>query len=77
VKTEPPIIATIDNGICNLRSVTKALEAAGAARGALARRDRALPIPGAPPRHQNVPEAKLRFAAGLETCATTPALQYQ
>jgi glutamine amidotransferase len=31
VKTEPPIIATIDNGICNLRSVTKALEAAGAA----------------------------------------------
>lgn len=31
MKTEPPIIATIDNGICNLRSVTKALEAVGAA----------------------------------------------
>ncbi len=27
----PPLIAVIDNGICNLRSVTKALEAVGAA----------------------------------------------
>ncbi len=26
-----PVIAVIDNGICNLRSVTKALEAVGAA----------------------------------------------
>jgi imidazole glycerol-phosphate synthase subunit HisH len=31
VSTEPPVIAVVDTGICNLRSVTKALEAAGAA----------------------------------------------
>ena len=30
VSTEKPVIAVIDTGICNLRSVTKALEVAGA-----------------------------------------------
>jgi len=29
LNSEPPIIAVIDNGVCNLRSVTKAVEAAG------------------------------------------------
>jgi glutamine amidotransferase len=29
VNFEPPTIAVIDNGVCNLRSVTKAVEAAG------------------------------------------------
>ena len=31
VAAQPPLIAVIDNGICNLRSVTKTLEAVGAA----------------------------------------------